>query len=76
MSLLADCHEMLYYTDVKIVHYATPAQGILGFMARPKALIAAQGLEQSKLEKTMFVIRGWLKYILYVKIEIIILLFF
>jgi hypothetical protein len=29
-----------------MIHYATPARGIMGFTARPRAMMAAQGLER------------------------------
>jgi hypothetical protein len=29
-----------------MIHYATPARGIMGFTACPRAMMAAQGLER------------------------------
>jgi hypothetical protein len=31
---------------LQMVHYATPARGILGFTDRPRAMMAARGLER------------------------------
>jgi hypothetical protein len=50
---------LLVKCDLVMVHYATPARGILGFTACPRAMMAARGPERSVGPRAAIMAQGW-----------------